>query len=457
MSSGAELHDIVRADTVLHGMALDLELDWLEAALDVRFRAHFRKDDEPVEPLPSPPDLPAGSALAALHEAHGFDSVERLVLSLALAPHLRPAALDLFFVKNRNFDRAFAEFGGSRAQHHAGFLPSGETAAFLVAGEDLAARIALLELFDAHHAFARAGLLRLDPEVGGEPQLAGALQPSPETLQLLQTGVLHKPDYNAHFPAKRITTRLGWDDLVLAPEVMDEIDLLRTWLASGPQLLDDWGLGRAVKPGYRCLFYGPPGTGKTLTATLLGQSADMDVYRVDLSMVVSKYIGETEKNLARLFDQAQTRRWILFFDEADALFGQRTAANTSNDRHANQEVAYLLQRVEDYPGVVILASNLRGNIDEAFVRRFQAMVHFPLPDADLRLRLWRQLLDRPERWGDGIDLRELAERYEVSGGAMVNVLSYAVLQAHRDGVEHIRATHLRQGLARELHKEGRTA
>ncbi|WP_454766436.1 ATP-binding protein [Cupriavidus campinensis] len=454
MSTGAE------QDIAIHAEALRRELDWLGAALELRFQQHFGQRDgasaDKPPAFPPPPALPEGSALAAMVAQHGFGVPERLVLALALAPHLRPSALDMFFVKNRDFDRGFTEFGGSRAQHHTGFLPSGETAVFLLAGDDLAARVAALAQFDPDHAFARAGLLQLDGEIGGEPQLSGALRLHAEALQRLQTGVWHKPDYNAQFPARRISTALGWDDLVLAPEVMDEIEIVRAWLRDGPALMETWGLGKAVKPGYRCLFYGPPGTGKTLTATLLGQGAGVDVYRIDLSMVVSKYIGETEKNLARVFDQAQSRRWVLFFDEADALFGKRSATQSSNDRHANQEVAYLLQRVEDFPGTVILATNLRGNLDEAFSRRFQSMIYFPMPDATQRLRLWRSLIRQPERLAAEIDLAELAERHELSGGAMVNVLRFAALQAHRDGAARFSAEHLRLGIARELRKEGRT-
>lgn len=439
----------------LHAEALRQELDWLEAVLELRFKQHFEQQPFALAAL-APPALLAGSALAELVAQYGLGARERLLLALAMAPHLRPAALDLFFVKNRNFDRGFSEFGGIKAQRHGGFLPSGETAAFLLAGEDLAARLDLLSLFDAEQAFAQSGLVVLEGDVGGEPQLSGLLTVTAEALQRLQSGVWHKPDYNAQFPAKRISSQLGWDELVLAPEVMDEIEIIQSWLRQGPALMQDWGLGRAVKPGYRCLFYGPPGTGKTLTATLLGQSAAVDVYRIDLSMVVSKYIGETEKNLARVFDQAQSRHWILFFDEADALFGKRSATQNSNDRHANQEIAYLLQRVEDFPGVVILASNLRGNIDEAFSRRFQSMIYFPMPDATQRLQLWRSLLNQPERLADDIDLLELAEQHELSGGAMVNVLRFAVLQANREASTQLHARHLQQGLAREMRKEGRT-
>ena len=139
------------------------------------------------------------------------------------------------------------------------------------------------------------------------------------------------------------------------------------------------------------LFHGPPGTGKTLTAGLLGKIAQKDVYRIDLSMVISKYIGETEKNLARLFDKAERKDWILFFDEADSLFGKRGQVKDAHDKYANQEVSYLLQRVEAYNGLVILASNFKNNIDEAFLRRFQSIIYFPLPaKEELELGLgWR--------------------------------------------------------------------
>jgi len=238
--------------------------------------------------------------------------------------------------------------------------------------------------------------------------------------------------------------------------VIDDISSIRTWAEHGQTLMTDWKLAKAVKPGYRSLFYGPPGTGKTLTATLLGQAASADVYRIDLSMVVSKFIGETEKNLANVFDQAQHRRWILFFDEADALFGKRTSTSSSNDRYANQEVAYLLQRVEDFPGIVILATNLKANIDEAFARRFQSLVYFPMPDVPQRLRLWQNMLGQTGRVGPDVDYDVLAQQFEISGGAIANVVRYGAISALQTQREAIGMADLRRGIARELRKEGRT-
>lgn len=439
-----------------HARALALELGWLETVIQARLEQHFQRPDEGPGELPAPPDLPEGSELGQWVAKASLTPVERLVLALALAPHLRPEALDLFFVRNQNLDRGFTEFGGWKGRQHGGFLPTGETAAFLVAGNDLDRRIALLDLFDPSHMLGQQGVLRLESEAALEPQLSGALLVSAEALQRLCTGVWHKPDYSLQFPAKLITTRLTWDDLVLAPEVLDQVMTLQAWLTHGATLMEGWGLGRSLKPGYRSLFYGPPGTGKTLTATLIGQACGADVYRIDLSMLVSKYIGETEKNLARVFDQAQNRHWILFFDEADALFGKRTATTNSNDRHANQETAYLLQRVEDFPGVVILATNLRSNLDDAFSRRFQSMIYFPMPDASERLRLWKGMLNGGKRLAPEVDLEALSERHELAGGAIANVLRFAGLQALRSGREAMTLADLQVGLARELRKEGRT-
>ncbi|HET7333024.1 ATP-binding protein, partial [Dyella sp.] len=208
--------------------------------------------------------------------------------------------------------------------------------------------------------------------------------------------------------------------------------------------------------GITALFVGPSGTGKTMAAEVIAHALGLDLYKIDLAGVVSKYIGETEKNLEQIFREGQDSNAILFFDEADALFGKRAAVQSSNDRHANQEIAYLLQRVEDFPGVVILASNLRGNIDEAFSRRFQSMVYFPMPDGEQRMRLWRGLLPESSRLADDIDLEALAEQHVLSGGAIVNVLRFAVLQAARSGAVQINANHLRVALAKELGKEGRT-
>ena len=257
------------------------------------------------------------------------------------------------------------------------------------------------------------------------------------------------------FPAKRLSTRLDWKDLVLDPYVLGEIGEIAAWLQHQNTIMDEWGLSKQLKRGYRSLFYGPPGTGKTLTACLLGKQMKRDVYRVDLSQVVSKYIGETEKNMANIFDQAENKDWILFFDEADALFGKRTATSDSKDRHANQEVAYLLQRVEDYSGVVILATNLKANMDIAFTRRFQTIIYFPAPNVEQRQQLWENSFKLVEKEED-VDFSIIANEYKITGGSIINVLRYCSLSALRRGSNAVSMDDIQEGIKRELKKEGKT-
>lgn len=442
---------------------LDREIAWFVAVLNARFQSYFEKEGEAhggeVERVrdEQAPDLSGdASEYARVVRECGVNTDERLVLLLALMPHIRPQVLDPFFTHNKAIDRGFTEFGGWRGKTHSGLLPTCETAVFILAGGDLSRRFAAMAMFEDTHFFATRGMIRVQHQGSGEPLFSGALMLTSEYLNRFTTGQYHKPDFSAEFPAKLITSRLDWSDLVLGAEAMDEIDHINTWLRDAGSVLGQWKLERSVKPGYRALFYGPPGTGKTLTATLIGATVGVDVYRIDLSMVVSKYIGETEKNLANVFDQAENRHWILFFDEADALFGKRTQTSSSNDRYANQEVSYLLQRVEDFPGVVILATNLKANIDDAFARRFQSTVYFSMPDSRQRLRLWRGMFPDAGMLEADVDLPELAEKYELSGGALTNVARYAAIRAVRMKRTMIAQDDLIRGISKELLKEGRT-
>ena len=303
------------ADAVVSANELTHELAWLDLVLQTRISLHFGQPSAhaSIDEL-GPPDLTGeGSPYAQMVREHAMSSSERLVLMLALAPHLQPALLDILFLCNKTLDRGFTEFGGWKGRAHGGFLPTCETAAFLVASDNLSQRLALLRLFDKSHFFRRRGILRLTHDAPGEPFFSAPLLVGSETLSWITTGVRHKPDYSSSFPAKLITTPLTWSDLVLSHEALEDVAAINTWIRHSGSLLSDWKLDKAIKPGYRCLFFGPPGTGKTLTATLIGQAACADVYRIDLSRVVSKFIVETEKNLAQVFDQAQDRNWILFF------------------------------------------------------------------------------------------------------------------------------------------------
>lgn len=422
-------------------------IDWFGTMLTTAIQLYFQQGGEyfSIEEVTPPTD----GWLESMTGRQEITFNERVVIMLALMPHTGPQALDIFFVQNKNFDRQYTEFGGWKGLSHGGFLPTGETASFIIAGEDMEKKKEVIRMFQRDHWFYSANILRLEGAGEGEPFLSGQLCVSDEFLSKVLLDRDYKPDYNVGFPAKLITSELDWDDMVLDYNTTQELEDINTWIASHKVIMEDWGLKRFLKAGYRALFYGPPGTGKTLAATLLGKKNAMDVYRVDLSMIVSKYIGETEKNLAKVFDLAENRNWILFFDEADALFGKRTSTNTSNDRHANQEVAYLLQRIEDFPGTVILATNLRSNIDEAFSRRFQSVIYFPMPDKELRAELWRKML--PIKWlgKDADGLTDMASDTELSGGSITNVVRRCALSLIQSKEKRLTKEVLMEALQKE--------
>jgi len=437
--------------------ALAKEMQWLALVIDTRMKLYFSQETDYNEIYDiALPDLDQKSSVyndIIKHYNMTFD--ERIILSLALAPHIQPHLLDIFFVKNSTYDRGFTEIGGIKGQNHGGFIPTGETAAFIIAGLDLEKRFNLINIFREDHFFRKFKILDLIHTQPHEPFLSGVITMAPEYLSYFTSGVSHKPDYGINFPAKLITTNLDWNDLVLEENIFQEVNEIKDWIEYGDTLLKDWGMNKKIKPGFRTLFYGPPGTGKTLTASLLGKSSGLDVYRIDLSMVVSKFIGETEKNLANVFDQAENKNWILFFDEADALFGKRTQTSSSNDRHANQEVSYLLQRVEDFPGVVILATNLKANLDDAFSRRFQSMIYFPMPGPEQRKRLWRQAFSSQSILEDNFNLDEIAVKYEMAGGAIINVSRFSSMKSLKRGSNVILKKDIIEGIRKEFGKEGK--
>ncbi|MCO6492327.1 MAG: ATP-binding protein [Phaeodactylibacter sp.] len=437
---------------------LGRELQWFRQVLDTRLKLYFGQEAEFADIYDIAPPALADSASnwAAFLDKYQPGVEERLALLLSLIPHMEPRLLDVFFTKNAQYDRPFTEFGGRSEGPHKGFLPTGETLLFLLAAGRLEQRFALMRLFQPDHYFIRDNILSLErAQPGGVPPTAGTLSLSEEYLAYFTHGEALKPVFGKDFPAEAISTPLEWADLVLNNQARRQIREMETWIEHGDTLLNGWGMAGRIRPGFRALFYGKPGTGKTMTACLLGKATGREVYRIDLSMVVSKYIGETEKNLAKVFRQAESKGWILFFDEADALFGKRTETRSAHDRYANQEVAYLLQRIESFDGIVILATNFRENVDEAFTRRFEAIIEFPVPGAEQRLRIWQQAISPQAELAPEVDLSEIARRYELTGGAIMNAVRYASLEALRQGGNVITLAGIQQGVRRELVKEGR--
>jgi len=424
-----------QADVEIHQQANNVivlyrEMAWLSQVINQVICSYLKQEGHERHwvDIP-PPDLQEGTPYADLIINWQLSIFDRLALALAMAPGVKPDTLDIFFGLNSLIDRPFTEFGGVSDKAFSGFIPTGQTLNFLISANDPDWRAYVQAIFSNKHRLMAEQVTQLLSVDDGVPKWAGIYRLNEEWLHYFTTGERLRPELSASFPAHLLESPLEWGDLVLDADVMAQIEELHAWLRHGHTLMNEWQLAKKVKPGYRAVFFGPPGTGKTLTAALLGKATGRDVYRVDLSMVVSKYIGETEKNLSRVFDAACYKEWILFFDEGDALFGKRSEVSSSNDRHANQLTGYLLQKIEDFPGTVIIATNLKTNMDEAFTRRFQSMVQFTIPGPQERLQLWQNAFNNVCELADDVNLPAIADRYEVAGGQIINVLRQCALTA----------------------------
>jgi len=287
-------------------------------------------------------------------------------------------------------------------------------------------------------------------------QIQTIAQTSPTTTAQLYSACRQISNQKLRELALFIEPRYGWSDLVLAESKQAMLREISSQARQQHKVFTEWGFAQKIAygKGISALFSGHSGTGKTMAAQVIAHDLHLGLYKIDLSTVVSKYVGETEKNLARIFQEAQTSNALLFFDEADALFGKRTKIADAHDRYANIEVSYLLQKMEEYEGLVILASNLRENMDDAFVRRIRFIVEFPFPEVEDRLMIWKKHFPATAPVSDEIDYSFLAQQFTIAGGHIKNaVLHAAFFAAAEDQV--IGMAHILRGVRREFEKMGR--
>ena len=280
-----------------------------------------------------------------------------------------------------------------------------------------------------------------DAELSAEALYRGCRVQSRETLGAL---------------ARRADTAYDWEDIVLPADTEAQLREVAAHVKHRGTVYADWGFEErfSLGTGMNVLFSGPSGTGKTMAAEIIAADAGLDMFKVDLATVVSKYIGETEENLKEIFDEAEHTDAVLFFDEADALFGERSEVSDSQDRYANVEVSYLLQRMEEHDGAVVLATNFKENIDDAFLRRINANVEFPRPDRESRAEIWRTIFPEETPVGD-LDIGFLSG-FEITGGNIKNVaLTASFLAADDAATETVEMEHVVRALRRELQKTGR--
>ena len=315
------------------------------------------------------------------------------------------------------------------------------------AAPDVGAAVAALPFRLAPEAVARAA------EAG---RLAAAAAARPLTVADVAAGARAQNAAGLERLARRLEPRVAWGDLVLPAGIVRQLRELTGRARHRDRVLDEWGMARTSLKGrgVTALFAGDSGTGKTMSAEVISGALGLDLYVIDLSTIVDKYIGETEKNLDRVFTEADRVNGVLLFDESDAVFGKRSEVKDARDRYANVEVAYLLQRMEQFDGVAILTTNLRANVDEAFLRRLDAIVDFPLPEVDDRRRLWQRNLGAEVPKADDIDLDFLAHRFTLSGGNIRNVAVGAAFLA-ADAGRPLGMEDLVRETAREYRKLGR--
>jgi hypothetical protein len=330
--------------------------------------------DDGVPPL----DAFRGSGpLGAIVEGCSLSAAEALILLASLAPEI-----------DESVRRWYVELGGR--PDSSGL--TGELARRIVS-RTFAGRLAAVDLLDQEAPLRRLGLLRLEPSPDG--LLAGRLVPDPDLVAWVLGRRPPRPEETADQSVLPLRTVYTLDDIVVPAHVRERLEAVVARIRNRSQVVDGWGFGRSHDnaAGVVVLFHGPPGTGKSMSAAVIARTVGLPAFAVDLSSLVSKYIGETQKALARVFERAERDGSILVFDEADALFGARTGIQDAHDRYANQDVGYLLQRIERHRGVVILATNLLANIDDAFQRRIDISVEFPEPSVAERLRLSSRLRD----------------------------------------------------------------
>jgi len=438
-----------------NSLTIDKELEWLSSLIDNRLNYFFSTEEDKVLVDVEKPILDKDSSnYAKFIQSELKDDIERLLIISALSANFFPEVFDRFLIKNKALDKPFTEFGGVKASEKNYFIPTLRTIVFILSGQSIAAKIKIKSYFNFDHIFKQKSILGLAHEKESEDILDRKLFLGEEFLLHITSGDPFQPSYSSNFPASKLITPLEWEDLVLEQSCLDEINIIDTWLKNSSEIDKNAVMNKKINKGYKALFYGTPGTGKTLSASLIGKKNKLDVYRIDLSQVVSKYIGETEKNLGNIFDIAEDKNWILFFDEAESLFSKRTSVSDAKDKFANQETAYLLQRVESYKGLILLATNLKPNLDQAFNRRIQSMINFSLPSIKQREKLWKNALkDLVEL--EKKELEEIAKNYEISGGSIKNIIQYAILKSMQDN-KVISKNDILMGIRRELNKDGKS-
>ncbi|MGD1848447.1 MAG: ATP-binding protein [Salibacteraceae bacterium] len=385
-----------------------------------------------------------------------MDTSERMAVSLGFAAWFQPQLL-LPLLQTSPENRSQAMQVGILSNRRTNLVkPTLQTLLFLLSGGHPTSMAQQQLTFHSKHRLFKEEVLHLTVP-SGEPTY-----PQERELSLdlawchhFLNGAPPRFDQESSFPASRLETDKTFDDLVLSDRVHEQLRSPMNFVRHRQSLFEQPEKRGSLNHGYVVMLYGPPGTGKTLTASVMGKHLGVEVYAINLARVISKYIGETEKNLERVFDRLENKNCILFFDEADALFGKRTDISEAKDRYANQEVAYLLQKIEHCKNLVILSTNYRKNLDDAFQRRILSYIKIDAPRQPERLRLWQSLLPPAFHYQPAELAERLAEDYQLTGANIGNILKLACLDAESTGTQDLNFERIEHFLRLEFIKENR--
>lgn len=422
--------------------ALEKEQNWLNECIAFRIAAAKNepiKNKSLMDDIPPPALDTSDDEYTLLINKHHFNPEERLLLALALCNHYDPRTL------NGLMETAQLQMMARpmKGENGVSVVPTAETFFFLVAHGDNSEYIRLHRYFNTDHPFYKESILELGEVAAGVSKFDGVLSVPIAYRDLLLYNKHQPPRFSSEFPAHLLRTKLNWNDLVLMPHTLGLLEEMKHRLIHESKVRK-WEtatgeLGDHMRPGLRVLLYGASGQGKTLTTALFGKLLNREVYRIDLSAIISKYIGETSKNLRNLFDTAERKNWIIFIDEGDALLGMRSdlSQNQSASAHGNnQDVAYILQRLETFDGIIVVATNLANNIDAAFERRFEGRIQYVALSAEYQIQVWNNVWPKKLKVDAGANLPSLFTQYSLSPASIVNVIQrIAILMAEQNKLE----------------------
>ncbi len=405
----------------IHITALHKEMQWLKTIIEQRFDDLLTKSivsSQSVLEISPLLKIDTSSSYGATIKKYSLQELDRVILALGIASSHFPLLLKPFIRREEQNSSLAMDIGGQYDRAKRIFSPTFQTALFLLAGSDMS-------LWSHYSVQLTHGSSLLEHDIIYNQDVNDAIQGKialdSAFLNYFLTGIIPRLDHGDYFPGSLYESTLSMNDIILEDSVKNSItsiDAYVTALKNGFFEKES----HQFNPGFIALFYGPPGTGKTMLAGILANTYNMPMYHVDLSRVVSKYIGETEKNLERIFKRLQGKNCVLFFDEADALFGKRSDVKDAHDRYANQEVSYLLQRIEKFDGLTILASNYENNMDDAFKRRMDIAVQVIRPKEVQREALWKKYLPENLQFENDKLLKNLVDNYAYTGANIRNVM-----------------------------------